>query len=184
AMPRRASSAVCFGNRRPTAVSPMFFKRLFSTLAAIRRSRTPLVKPGAQFGRRVHEGRDMTLSITKEQIHQLQRRAESAIQRAKSMREEAQHAVETAVQSVEVSASAFAFGLANGRWSGAEVIGLPADLAAGMAMHAFAFMLDGESAEHLHNFGDDALASYAPRIGGGVGKKWRDDAGVLPAVTP
>jgi hypothetical protein len=126
----------------------------------------------------------MPLSITKEQIHQLQRRAESAIARAKSMREEAQYAVETAVQSVEVSASAFAFGLANGRWSGAEVIGLPADLAAGMAMHAFAFMLDGESAEHLHNFGDGALASYAATVGAGVGKKWRDDSSALPTSPP
>jgi hypothetical protein len=126
----------------------------------------------------------MPLSITKEQIAQLQRRAEGAIARAKSMREEAEHAVDTAVQTVEVSAAAFAFGLANGRWAGAEVVGLPADLAAGMAMHAVAFMLDGESAEHLHNFGDGALASYAATIGAGVGKKWRDDQSALPSVAP
>jgi hypothetical protein len=124
----------------------------------------------------------MPLSITREQIQQLQRRAQTAMARAKTLREETENAVDTAVQSVEVSAAAFAFGLANGRWAGAEVVGLPADLAAGMAMHMLAFMLDGESADHLHNFGDGALASYAATVGAGVGKRWRDEAAALPPV--
>lgn len=127
-------------------------------------------------------------SLTKSQIEQLKQRAEAmtsrarnALQRAQKEKAAAAAQIETitntVVQSFEVGGTAFGWGLIGGRYGGTEVLGLPGDLAASIALHASAFIVeDDNAAEHLHNFGDGSLAAYGHTMGLGIGRRWRIEA--------
>ena len=119
--------------------------------------------------------RSGSTQITKAQIEALRRRATAALSKAKNAKKDVEEATERVVQSMEVGASAFGFGLVGGRYGGFEILGLPGDLAAAIGLHATAVMVD-EGAEHLHNFGDGALAAYLHTLGLGIGRKWQQDA--------
>jgi hypothetical protein len=95
---------------------------------------------------------------------------ERAREKMAKVREHAEEAIGQGIQIAEVSGTAFGFGYANARWGGqkgqVEIVGLPADLGVAVALHGVAFMGGlGRYAEHGHNVGTGALASYAYRMG-------------------
>ena len=106
------------------------------------------------------------------------KRAREYVERAREkmakVREHAEEAIGQGIQIAEVSGTAFGFGYAHARWGGAkgqvEVLGVPADLGVAVALHGVAFMGGlGKYAEHGHNVGTGALASYSYRIGSQFG---------------
>lgn len=126
-------------------------------------------------------------SITLQQVRQLQEKAQSALSRARTARHNAtkqiEQATQTVVQSLEVGGSSFGFGLVTGRYGGVEVLGVPGDLAAGLALHAAAFFVDDEhTADHLHNFGDGCTAAYLHTLGLGIGRRWASESNAQPAL--
>jgi hypothetical protein len=80
-----------------------------------------------------------------------------------------------AVRTSEVAASAFAFGLLQGRFKaqgGLTVFALPVDLIAGVTFHAMGlFGFAKPYAQHLRAFGDGALASFFTTTGYRVGER-------------
>lgn len=84
--------------------------------------------------------------------------------------------VETIVTTSEVSASSFLFGLAQGKFGGIAVFGIPVDLLSGLALHIAGFAgVGGRSAHHLHAFADGALASFFGGLGRHVGRQIQTD---------
>jgi hypothetical protein len=104
--------------------------------------------------------------------------------RVAAIREEAKEKVMVVVQTAEVNTAAFAFGVINGRWARPELVGVPVDALAGVALHAAGFIVDNDAGKHMHNLGDGALASYSASLGTGIGAKMRSEAGLLPANAP
>lgn len=87
--------------------------------------------------------------------------------------------VSTVVNTAEVGAAAFLCGVAQGKWPGTGVWGVPVDLVAGLGLHVLAFAgIGGKYSSHLHAFGDGALASYLVTLGRDVGSKMSGMAGV------
>lgn len=123
-----------------------------------------------------------TLSLAK--LGELKNRYESMQRRIATVKKDAEEKVMIAVQTAEVSASAFSLGVINGRWNRPEFVGVPVDALAGMALHAAGFLIDDKGGGHLHNLGDGCLASYMSGLGLGVGLKMRTEAlnpsGALP----
>jgi hypothetical protein len=80
-----------------------------------------------------------------------------------------------AVQTSEVAASAFTFGLIQGRFKaqgGLTVFALPVDLLAGVTFHALGlFGFARPYNQHLRAFGDGALASFFTTTGYRVGER-------------
>lgn len=80
--------------------------------------------------------------------------------------------VETVVHTTEVSAAAFVAGVAQGRFGGIEVLGVPMDLGLAAVLHVAAFAgLGGKMSSHLHGFGDGFLAAFLTTTGRGVGQQ-------------
>lgn len=98
---------------------------------------------------------------------------ERARDKMASLREKTEGIIDTGIAAAEVSGTAFAFGYANARWGEngeLKVGGLPVDLGAAVALHGIAFMGGlGKHAEHGHNVGTGALASYTYRLGTQLG---------------
>jgi len=119
----------------------------------------------------------MPLKVSKEGINKLRHRVESLANRAKGMRDKSEAMTGRVVQTAEVGLAAFGFGMVNGRWGGVEVLGVPADLGAGIALHLAGFAgLGGKNAMHLHNFADGALSAYLTTLGAGMGRKMAREA--------
>lgn len=105
---------------------------------------------------------------------------------AARMREKAAETVETGIQTVEVVGSTFGFGVLRGRYADPdtgewEIMGVPPDLLAGIALHGAALLggfagQRGDFAMHAHNLGDGALASYFFTKGAQLGVNMREDA--------
>lgn len=84
------------------------------------------------------------------------------------------------LQTAEVAGAAFVAGFASGRWGGAEVLGMPVELVAGIGLNVAGHAkVAGASSQHLHNLGDGALAAYFVTLGRGVGR-----AVTAPVATP
>ncbi len=120
-----------------------------------------------------------TASIAKARAY-----VERARDKMAKIREHAEEAIGTGIQIAEVSGTAFGFGYAHARWGGqrgqVEVFGLPADLGIAVALHGVAFMGGlGKYAEHGHNVGTGALASYTYRLGARVGAEAARGAGAV-----
>lgn len=102
-----------------------------------------------------------------------------AVSRLSRMREKVEEMTGQVVEVVEVSASAFALGVAKGRYGSVEVVGVPLELALGAAGHLLGFTgVAGKYSEHLHNFSNGALACWAHSMGAGVGQKILEKGGV------
>jgi hypothetical protein len=98
--------------------------------------------------------------------------ARSASTRLKHLREKGEELTEQVVRTLEVSGSAFALGVVGGSnvFANGEIFKVPLELAAGLGFHALRLLgLGGKHGEHLSNFGDGGLASYAYTLGRGVG---------------
>jgi len=101
------------------------------------------------------------------------------------IREHAEEAIGTGIQIAEVGGTAFGFGYANARFGEngeVQVMGVPADLGVAVALHGVAFMGGlGKYAEHGHNVGTGALASYAYRTGFQLGATAAQQVGTQKA---
>lgn len=115
----------------------------------------------------------MALQITRHDVEALRRRAQSAITQARKVAETSEQAIGAMIRSFEIGTTAFGFGVAKGFWGGVEVLGIPADLLAGGALHLVGFFA-GEYGVHLHSFGDGAMAAYLHTLGAGIGRKLKD----------
>lgn len=132
-----------------------------------------------------------TMSIAKARAY-----VERAREKMAKIREHAEEAIGQGIQIAEVSGTAFGFGYANARWGGekgqVEILGLPADLGVAVALHGVAFMGGlGRYAEHGHNVGTGALASYSYRMGthfgaeaGKLAPKKASPTNYVPAAAP
>jgi hypothetical protein len=108
--------------------------------------------------------------ISHRNLRELADKGLSAIARMQKIRDRASEQMGHVVQTLEVSTSAFAFGFARGAWAqpgqDVAVMGVPIDLAAGLAGHALALFGGlGRYADDTHNLSDGALASYATALG-------------------
>lgn len=126
------------------------------------------------------------LKLTQAETMDLHGRAQSAIARARKALEKADVVVDRVVKTTVTGGAAFACGVAQGKYGGIEVMGVPADLGAGVALHALGFAgIGGKATEYMHAAGDGALACYLATLGRGVGQDWRAKSGgggALPAA--
>lgn len=114
----------------------------------------------------------MSMMITHADAKRAIATAQSAHNRLKHLREKGEAVTESVVRTLEVSGSAFALGMVQGAGilANGEIFKVPLELAAGLGFHALRLLgLGGKHGEHLSNFGDGGLASYAHILGRGVG---------------
>jgi len=110
------------------------------------------------------------------EIHALKTKHEKAIHRAND-------AIEQAVDATLASATAFGLGIWQTRADHQRLLGVPVDLAFGLAAHAAGFMgMGGKAAPYLHSVGNGALAAHFHTVGRGVGKEMREKAGLAPVA--
>lgn len=108
--------------------------------------------------------------ISQSSMRDVAERGLSALRRLQSLKEKGQEQMEELVGAVEVGASAYAFGFARGYFAkpgqDVEILGVPVDLAGGIALHVLAlFGGAGRYKADLHNFANGGLASYATTMG-------------------
>src|SRR5262245_55688453 len=110
------------------------------------------------------------------EVRALKTKHEKAIQKADDL-------VEHGIEATLTSATAFGLSIWQTRAEHQRLLGIPVDLAVGLAAHAAGFMgVGGVAAPHLHSVGNGALAAHFHTVGRGVGKEMRAKAG-LPPVT-
>lgn len=118
----------------------------------------------------------MALHFGPSEIVRFKRRADAVSAKAHAALAKIGDSVETFVTTSEVSASSFLFGLAQGKFGGIAVFGIPIDLLAGLGLHIAAFAgVGGRSSHHLHAFADGALASFFGGLGRHVGRQIQTD---------
>lgn len=109
------------------------------------------------------------MQVSLKTLEEMDRRVESAKRSLKNAKAEAEATVYQVVQTAEVTGTAFALGMVNGRWQSPEFLGIPIDLGVGLGAHLLAFM--DVAPEHLHNVGDGGLCSYVSALGMGIGER-------------
>lgn len=127
----------------------------------------------------------MAMQLSQAEVMDLRSKAMSAISRARTALQKADVVVEKVTHAMVTAGTAFAFGIAQGRYAGIQIVGVPADLGAGVVLHALGFVgIGGKGAEYMHAAGNGALASYLTGLGRGIGQEWRAKAGggTLPAA--
>src|SRR5262249_3828109 len=106
----------------------------------------------------------------------LRTKHEKAIERANDV-------VEHGVDATLASATAFGLGVWQTRSDHQRLLGVPVDLAVGLAAHAAGFMgVGGRAGPYLHSVGNGGLAWHFHRVGRGVGKEMRAKAGLPPVA--
>lgn len=125
----------------------------------------------------------MAINVGRKEVENLRKRAEGAMARLRGVREKAEQAAGTVIQSATIGGTAFLLGVVNGRFydaatqkRGIEVLGVPLEIISTVGFHVLGFMSSEKYGEHLHNFGDGALAAYTNVLGMGVGEKMRQNA--------
>jgi len=113
----------------------------------------------------------MALSVSQRDIVNFKQRVDRMTAKAKNVIERSRATMETVVTTTEVGAAAFLFGLAQGKFGGIQIVGVPLDLLAGIGLHIAAFSgVGGKGNEkHLHAFADGALSSFFNHLGRDVG---------------
>lgn len=85
------------------------------------------------------------------------------------------------MQTAEVAAGAGIAGFVAGKYGAIELVGVPLDLVAGLALNLAAHTnLGGKQSEHLHHVGDGFLAMYVGTLMRGVGTS--SNAPAVPGV--
>lgn len=113
----------------------------------------------------------MALAVSQKDIVNFKQRVDRMTTKAKNIIEQSKQTMETVVTTTEVSAASFLFGLAQGKFGGIQIVGVPVDLLAGIGLHILAFSKVGGKGnqKHLHAFADGALASFFNHLGRDVG---------------
>ena len=97
--------------------------------------------------------------------------------------DKADDVIERGVDATLASATAFGLGIWQTRADHQKFLGVPVDLAVGLAAHAAGFMgMGGKAAPYLHSMGNGALAAHFHTVGRGVGKEMREKAGLAPVA--
>ena len=110
------------------------------------------------------------------EIQALKTRHEKAIHKANDV-------IEQGVDATLASATAFGLGVWQTRSDHQKLLGVPIDLAVGLAAHAAGFMgMGGKAAPYLHSMGNGALSAHFHTVGRGVGKDLREKAGLPPVA--
>jgi hypothetical protein len=94
--------------------------------------------------------------------------------RARAALEKVHGVTRTAVRTAEVGASAFGFGVLQGRLPAdkQKVMGVDVALGSSVLLHVMGFAgIGGDYSGHLHSFGDGALAAFLVKEGILVGAK-------------
>lgn len=106
----------------------------------------------------------------------VQKKLENAQKKIAKVREIADDKVAHMVRTTEVTAGAFAFGLAHGYANGDatsmadNIGGIPTPLLGAAVLHGLGLMgVGGDMSGHLHSFGDGALAAFASNFGRQIG---------------
>lgn len=123
------------------------------------------------------------LALTLSDLAEEKRRADAALARQRENEEKKVSAFSTGATAVEVSATAFLFGLAQGKWGGFAIKGIPLDLVTAIAAHAIAFSQEGKLSSHLHAVGDGAFASFFAGLGREVGRSIQTPKDMARATT-
>ncbi len=94
--------------------------------------------------------------------------------RIKKIKESTEKTVEKVIRTGEVTAGAFGVGVMNGKTGGVELMGVPVELGAGLALNVLSYMgAAGKASDHLGNVGDGFLAGYAALEGFNIGNEWK-----------
>ena len=119
----------------------------------------------------------MPLKISASEVKQALTDVNRWRQRAQGVAKAGEKTTERIVRTVEVSAAGFALGLVKGKWGARiSVWGVPVDLIAGVGLHALGYLgVAGKAQDHLHAFGDGALAVWFSGLGAGVGARIGSD---------
>lgn len=125
-----------------------------------------------------------TMKITKADAARAMDRLASVKNRIAKVQREAEERVEQAVRTLEVAGAAFGVGVMQGRTGGIEVVGVPLELGAGLALEVLGHLdFAGKMSGHLINVGDGFLAGYATTLGRGVGEEWARKDGKATRTT-
>lgn len=123
------------------------------------------------------------MQLSLRNLEDLQGKYEGMKKRVANIKESAHDTVMTVVQTAEISAMSFGLGVINGYWSQPELLGVPVAAMLGAGFHTVGFLLDEKSgAEHVHNLGDGALATYFTTLGTGVGAKMQQEKAAAVAA--
>ena len=115
----------------------------------------------------------MALQISKQHIGKMHERVQSLQNRIAKIKDKTEEATAKFVRSCEVGGAAFASGVIQGRFGGMEIMGVPVELGAGIALNVLGYFgAAGKHSDHLINIGDGALAGYLSATGRGLGAEW------------
>lgn len=118
------------------------------------------------------------LAVSQSAITRYKNMVDRAMTKAKNVLVTQKERANIILNTAEVSAASFLFGLAQGKFGGIEIVGVPIDAIAGIALHIVGFTGVGGRANsrHFHAFADGALASFFNNMGRGVGYTVQTDA--------
>lgn len=113
----------------------------------------------------------------------IMQRYENAIATAKRIRETSREQIGQVVHSAETQFAAGAMGVIDGRFAKPKVLGIPASLLIGLALHTAGFAgFGGDRDRDLHALADGALAGYSYSLGVDVGTRMRSRGTSAPAA--
>lgn len=116
--------------------------------------------------------------LTKTEMKSAGQRLHSLKRRIEGIKQHTEKTVEKVVRTAEVGGTAFAIGVLNGKTGGVEIMGVPLELGAGVALNVLSYLgAAGKMSDHLGNVGDGALASFAAMEGVKIGVQWAQKSG-------
>lgn len=115
------------------------------------------------------------ITVSRAEANRMATRVTSLQKRIGKFKEHAEEMTEKFVRSIEVGGMALATGVMQGKTGGVEIMGVPAELGAGLALNLLGyFNAAGKHSGHLNNLGDGALAGYLATVGRGIGVAWKN----------
>lgn len=123
------------------------------------------------------------IQISKAHVGKMHDRVQSLQKRIEKFKDRAEDMTRKFVRTVEVGTAALGVGILQGKTGGVELMGVPAELGAGLALNLLGYFgAAGQHSEHLNNLGDGALAGYLATVGRGLGAEWAGKT-VVKSVT-
>ena len=124
-------------------------------------------------------------ALTKSEMKSAGQRLHSLKKRIEGIKNHTEKTVEKVIRTAEVGGTAFAIGVLNGKTGGVEIMGVPLELGAGIALNVLSYMgAAGKMSDHVGNVGDGALASFATMEGVKIGLQWAQKSGGGQSALP